>query len=153
MTDLVTWESKGERDGKAQKSNYYSDEMSEVQTNLPRMGKSKLFTALVGFNLFLYKLHQYFYPLFLSFTRCALKLLLKHPLIGFCKFPTDFPKLSFLTSFHLSSFLSGHNWRWLIHFHSVLRDRLNIKETRIESIPRSSIGLARYICSSYFKKY
>ena len=26
-------------------------------------------------------------------------------------------------------------------------------ETRIESIPRSIVGLARYICSSYFKKY
>ena len=26
-------------------------------------------------------------------------------------------------------------------------------KTRIESIPRSSVGLARYICCSYFKKY
>ena len=26
-------------------------------------------------------------------------------------------------------------------------------KTRIESIPRFSVGLARYICSSYFIKY
>ena len=34
-----------------------------------------------------------------------------------------------------------------------LDDELELLETRIESNPRSSVGLDRYVCSNYFKKY
>ena len=36
-------------------------------------------------------------------------------------------------------------------FSFLIKNRHFVKKTRIESIPRSYVGLARYTCSSYFK--